>query len=91
MRGVARDLRASVGFVLGRGEVNNPIGVRRDGSYSLVGVADDRGEWQSIQPYFEEVGWLQELDCVLVAIPAAEFSATSFEGERVGEREVDAE
>lgn len=80
-RGVVTGLAAGSAYVLGRGAVNNPRGVRQDGSYSLVGVEGPDGEWTDVMPYFEPGGWLQEQECLLVAIPVAEVHGETFQEE----------
>lgn len=45
---------SGVGYVLGHGVCNNPASVRHGGTYSLVGVANEDGEWEDIQPYTKD-------------------------------------
>lgn len=77
-RGVVEGLAASQGFVLGRGRITNTREGRIGGGYELVGVmSEDYGRWQSLQPCFWESAdekvrrgpWLEERECLLVAIP----------------------
>lgn len=49
-----KEVISAAGYVLGHGIINNTVSVRRDGTYSQVGLVSEDDEWVEIIPYTED-------------------------------------